>query len=206
MIRVTPNKMMFKNKMDWKRIKNAFVFYNSHNSHIWIRTQRCEPRHVYFSNILWHQLVSNSSTRCYVRRKVSIYYWISQLASNSVERERGERKGERVRRKEREWEGDLFDRDLLPTSSCCINITVIIYCSVTLALSQKWKRNSNIFYRFGDIRPEARALNSLFLYSSSLLLSRSRTFVRNDFLYLLEPIFREISNVMMLTTIISQKG
>ena len=57
---------------------------------------------------------------------------------------------------------------------------------MTLAPSQKWKRNSNIFYRFGDIWPEARALNAIFLYSSSLLLSRSRTFVRNDLLNLLE--------------------
>ena len=37
--------------------------------------------------------------------------------------------------------------------------------SPTLALDFCWRRNSNISYRFGDIRPETQALNAIFLYS-----------------------------------------
>ena len=37
--------------------------------------------------------------------------------------------------------------------------------SVTLPVGQSENGNSNISYRFGDIRPEARALNAIFLYS-----------------------------------------
>ena len=73
------------------------------------------------------------------------------------------------------------------------------FCSVTLAPTQKWKRNSNISYRFGDIRPGQEPWTRCFFIL--IIIVMACELVRRH----IRVCSSKIGKLLMLATTISQK-